>query len=284
MNKKNVTYLLLLLVIFTIKAQTKEDSLTVTNINWQTTHIEDGIIHKRALFSSLYGGPQYINLIEVDLKKKYRLDFIMTNPLQITSETALQNNAIVAINGSYYDETTGEPTCYFRTGNLVKDTTRNTELYRVTGAIHINKNKVSLIPWDKQTEKVYNNKKGIVLASGPLLINKNKNCDFSKQPNQKFYLNKHPRSAIALTNNNKLILITVDGRQPQHAIGVSIPELTHLLSLLNSEYALNLDGGRSTTLWSSKESGNGVLNSPAANKQFDQYGERVNANTIILTR
>lgn len=284
MYSKNIICVLFLFVVFSGKAQTAQDSAIIVNIQWEINPIEKGIVHKRAIVNSLYGGHQYINIVEIDTKSKHQTKVIMTNPSQITSEAARANHAIVAINGSYYDEKTGEPVCYYRIGKNVIDTTHNIELYRVTGAIHIQSGKVKLIPWNKEIEQAYNGNKGIVFASGPLLINKGSICDVSKLPNQKFFTDKHPRSAIALTENNKMLLVTVDGRQPQHAIGVSIPELTHLLKILGSKDALNLDGGRSTTLWSAKEKNNGVLNSPAANKKFDQFGERLNANTIIVTK
>jgi exopolysaccharide biosynthesis protein len=79
-----------------------------------------------------------------------------------------------------------------------------------------------------------------------------------------------------------LILISVDGRSPKQAEGINILELTHLLKVLGVEYALNLDGGGSTTLWSKDAPENGVLNMPSDNKKFDHFGERKISNLIII--
>jgi len=113
------------------------------------------------------------------------------------------------------------------------------------------------------------------------MLNDSKVCDFSKC-NKKFIETKHPRSAICITNDNKLILITIDGRFPNQAEGINIPELAHLLKVLGGKYALNLDGGGSATIWAKDAPENGVLNTPYDNKKFDHYGERKVANLIIV--
>lgn len=275
----------ILIVIGKISAQTAEDSLTIINAQWQTNVIEKGIVHKQLRFPQLYKGAQNINIIEINMKKNaYHARIIMSDSCDITSRMATENNALVAINGSYYDMKTFESECFYRIDKRTMATTADEELAkRVSGAIVIKKGKVKIIPWSKKIEKNYSKTKNVVLSSGPLMLNNGKNCDYLAL-DQKFINTKHPRSAIAITNDKKLLLITVDGRSPNDAIGVSIPELTQLLKLLGSYYALNLDGGGSTTLWSRHALGNGVLNCPTDNKIFDNWGERCNSNSIIILR
>ena len=118
---------------------------------------------------------------------------------------------------------------------------------------------MKLIPWNKQIEKNYKGKAGTILASGPLMLKDGQVCDWNScEPN--FIRTKHPRSAVATTKDGKILLITVDGRFPEQAGGVNIPELAHLIRVLGGEDALNLDGGGSTTLWLSGASDNGVVN------------------------
>ena len=78
---------------------------------------------------------------------------------------------------------------------------------------------------------------------------------------------KHPRTAIALDEtNNTLIIILVDGRQPNYSEGVTIPELAAIIWARGGYNALNLDGGGSVTL--AIQGSNGlpqVLNSPIHN-------------------
>ncbi len=58
----------------------------------------------------------------------------------------------------------------------------------------------------------------------------------------------HPRSAIGLTADGRLILATVDGRQPGWSTGVRLPELAEFMLSRGAVVALNLDGGGSTSL------------------------------------
>ncbi|MFW5984704.1 MAG: phosphodiester glycosidase family protein [Halanaerobiaceae bacterium] len=56
---------------------------------------------------------------------------------------------------------------------------------------------------------------------------------------------RSPRSAVGLKEDNKLIFITVDGRQPKYSIGISLEGLAKLLREMGVKEAMNLDGGGS---------------------------------------
>ena len=60
--------------------------------------------------------------------------------------------------------------------------------------------------------------------------------------------NLHPRTAAGVTAAGKLLLLTVDGRNPGHSRGVSTPELAELMIGFGALNAINLDGGGSTTM------------------------------------
>jgi len=73
---------------------------------------------------------------------------------------------------------------------------------------------------------------------------------------------RHPRTAVGLTSDGKLILVTVDGRQ-SISRGISLPDLSVVMKRLGATNAINLDGGGSTTL-----SYRGiVVNSPSDGEQ-----------------
>lgn len=66
----------------------------------------------------------------------------------------------------------------------------------------------------------------------------------------------HPRSAIGITHEGDLLLVTVDDDRQVHlpgekriSIGATLPELADILYSLGAVDALNLDGGGSATLW-----------------------------------
>lgn len=283
MKSKFIFILYLLLYLPFASAQTEKDSITIAGINWETTQIQKGIVRKHAQVPSLYNCVQNINYVEVDLKQsKTATKIIITVPNKITSEAAKASNAIAAVNGSYFDVVKGNSVCYLKVGKQVIDTTTAAEFAeRVTGAIHEKNGKIRLIPWSKTIEMTNKINKGTVLASGPLMLNEGKICDFSLL-SKKFITTKHPRCAICITKDNKLLLMTVDGRFPGQAEGINIPELAHLMKMLGGKYALNLDGGGSTTIWTKDAPENGVLNTPYDNRKFDHYGEREVANIIII--
>ncbi len=60
---------------------------------------------------------------------------------------------------------------------------------------------------------------------------------------------RHPRTAYALTEDNDLLLIVVDGRWSGKAEGMSAAELTQfIIDHFNPRWAINMDGGGSSTL------------------------------------
>ena len=76
----------------------------------------------------------------------------------------------------------------------------------------------------------------------------------------------HPRTAIALNENeDELLFVLVDGRQPDISEGVTIPELAQIIIDAGGYTALNLDGGGSVTLTIEDENGEAqLLNTPVS--------------------
>ncbi len=76
-----------------------------------------------------------------------------------------------------------------------------------------------------------------------------------------------PRSALGYSSNGRyLYLAVVDGRQPFYSEGMTLKELADLMRSLGAHYAMNLDGGGSTTLVVQGTNGQPrVLNSPIDN-------------------
>jgi hypothetical protein len=79
-------------------------------------------------------------------------------------------------------------------------------------------------------------------------------------------------------NGKKLFLVAVDGRTPE-AAGMTCEELAKLMIELGCTWALNLDGGGSTTMW---VRGKGVVSNPCDDKKFDPAGERAVANAVLV--
>ena len=58
----------------------------------------------------------------------------------------------------------------------------------------------------------------------------------------------HPRTAVGVTADNRLLLMTVDGRQSGFSEGVNLVELANLMLSHGALDAINLDGGGSTQM------------------------------------
>ena len=262
-------------------AQTKADSVAIVSANWETMTTDNHFIHKRASLPNLYKGAQYINLVEIPSTKKLHFG-IAISEMKKTSALAQENEALAAINGSFYNMQKGNSVCYLQVGKEVIDTTETREFeIRATGAVYVHKNKLKIMPWSPEIEAGYRQKKGTILVSGPLMMEDGETCSW-EMCDSSFIATKHPRSAIFITKDKRTFFITVDGRRKGNAIGVSIPELAHLIRILGGDDALNLDGGGSTTLWMEGAPDNGVLNSPSDNGKFDHRGERKIPNIIYV--
>lgn len=88
-----------------------------------------------------------------------------------------------------------------------------------------------------------------------------------------FETTPHPRTVIARDRADMWWLITIDGRQPGRAVGMSFREMQALLARLDVTDALNLDGGGSTTM----VAGNVVVNRPS-----DLTGPRPVSDAIVV--
>ncbi|MFW5986529.1 MAG: phosphodiester glycosidase family protein, partial [Halanaerobiales bacterium] len=61
-------------------------------------------------------------------------------------------------------------------------------------------------------------------------------------------LGRAPRTAAGISDNNQLLLVTVDGRQAELSVGMTLEELAEFMRELGAEEAVNLDGGSSARM------------------------------------
>ena len=88
---------------------------------------------------------------------------------------------------------------------------------------------------------------------------------------------RHPRTAVALTEDGHFLMVAVDGRRKGVSEGMTARELTRFQERhFHPRYDLNMDGGGSTTLCVRGEGDpqTHVVNYPTDNKQYDHAGER----------
>jgi hypothetical protein len=60
---------------------------------------------------------------------------------------------------------------------------------------------------------------------------------------------KQPRSIVGVKANGNIMLVTIDGRAPGYSVGMTEVEEANFMIGQGAVYALNLDGGGSSTMW-----------------------------------
>ncbi len=89
-----------------------------------------------------------------------------------------------------------------------------------------------------------------------------------------FYSIRTARTAVGITANGKLLLVTVDGRNRQNT-GMTLHELAQLMIRLGARDAMNLDGGGSATM----VVGGRIVNDPA-----DGFERSIASTLLVLHR
>ena len=85
---------------------------------------------------------------------------------------------------------------------------------------------------------------------------------------------KHPRTAMGYTGDNRLIILVVEGRNPK-ASGATLTQQAQILKDLGCVEALNLDGGGSSCL---------LVNGKETIKPSDRTGQRAVPGVFVIKR
>ena len=216
-----------------------------------------------------------IHIVEIDLKK-VDIQEILTNPPDsskglehlagFTTEFAMENEADLAINGSFYTPChthriwdfypqKGEPVDVFATA--VYEGVQYSEPEEKS-------RKRFVLYWQDKQFKLFKDgemPEGVQYAipGGDLLV---WNGVAEKLPHRS-KSSFQPRTAIGWNEaQSKIWIIVVDGRQPRYSEGVSLHQLANLFVERGANQALNLDGGGSSTLVAKMEGQPKVLNAP----------------------
>jgi hypothetical protein len=87
------------------------------------------------------------------------------------------------------------------------------------------------------------------------------------------FFKRHPRTGVGTTPDGKVLFVTVDGRQRGYSVGMTLGQFAKVFEGLGADYALNLDGGGSTTM---------VINGRVVNRPSDDSGERAVSSALLL--
>ena len=187
------------------------------------------------------------------LKTAFAQNVYGTNVTAKTSETAADNNAILAVNGDYYG---ANSTGYvIRNGVVYRDTVRENSS---NGDLAIYKDGSFKIIYEDQISADQLVKDGVVnlLAFGPALV---ENGEIAVGTNEEVgqAMASNPRTAIGIIDENHYIIVVSDGRTSESK-GLSLYQMAEVMKSYGVKTAYNLDGGGSSTLYFNGQ----VINKP----------------------
>lgn len=247
-------------------------------VQWTTKEVAKGITWKHAHTTALPDGPQNINVLEIDTRKRKATLVYDKDKNRPTSELSKEAKALASINAGFFDIEKGGSTAYIKVDGSVpdKDTLKWRTHSRYNGTLIITtKGRIAIEKRGDHRNYTANKKYDDVLVTGHLLMDDGTKVELK---DESFVTTRHPRTCLGLVSKHKIVLVTVDGRSEQSG-GMSLNELADLMVSLGCKEAINLDGGGSTTMWLADE---GVVNMPSDNKKFDHEGERHVANILAI--
>ena len=264
------------------------DSLQLVRAKWDKQRLARKIkllthhFNKKDLFMA----NQNISYLEIKNKGRSPVLAIAAEEkeLKTTSTFGTENHALAAVNGSFFDVKNGGSVDFIKlngkviTGNRLEK--NGSRAKHQQAAVVISDGKLALKKWDGTADWEQHLTEENILLSGPLL-----SINGMDEPldTTSFTRSRHPRTAIGIKPNGRILLLTVDGRNANSA-GMSLTELAKTMKWLGCTSSINLDGGGSSTLWINGFPDAGVVNYPTDNKLWDHAGQRKVANVILVKK
>lgn len=289
----------------------KRPTLRTADAVWTKDTIAEGYVHYAfSGYDDISRAMQNVNVVEIDLTNPaYRLQFVYSDTVDTLSAVAQARGALCGINGGYEAEA-----IYIRTDGVnhseVTLAPDHSRFWKHEAAVCSDgESDVEIIyPGTEKAIETYKQSKAKnIIASTPMLVD-----DYD--PVGAWYVNpplspeehaegikgtietprlhqgvRHPRTVVALTEDKDLLLVTIDGRWPGKAEGMTAAETTEfIVRHFRPQYALNLDGGGSTAMYIK---GHGAAGTDIVNYPTDKvwkygrthYGQRLVQTFLIVT-
>ena len=228
------------------------ETATVTDTSYSDDNISVTLTEKTVNNTQVYVADVTVSSAQY-LKTALANNTYGNNVTAKTSETAANNNAILAVNGDYYGaNTTGY---VIRNGVVYRDTVREDAS---NGDLAIYKDGSFKIIYENEISADQLVKDGVVnlLAFGPALV-ENGEIVVNTKSEVGQSMASNPRTAIGIIDENHYIIIVSDGRTSESK-GLSLYQMAEVMKSYGVKTAYNLDGGGSSTLYFNGQ----VINKP----------------------
>lgn len=243
---------------------------------WTVTTIENGVdYYAFDGKEDVTGTNQHIYVTDIDLAKPYSVKLGYYNPSTTASKVFETTNAVACINAGYE-----KASLYLKVNGTTLSAIPNSTIgstdvpqWKSEAAVYLNQDQdlrieftgkdMTLAQW-RTTYAERAKSESTFITSAPMLIDDYEpvgedfcskhpkgswGSDVSENPYNHQGSNTNPRTAIAKTEDNHVLFIVVDGRRDGFARGISARNLTtFLVKNFNPQYAINLDGGGSSTM------------------------------------
>lgn len=260
-----------------------EKSGLVASVLFQlSTTVHDDAEYSTLRFEKADGTPVSLFVVEADLSRgRLELGTLMPdNSTQFGLQTVQAmaghrnptgNGVLVAVNADFFDWT---PVVGLPWGPVVVDGTVVKDFVKEgTGSTYIGTRKSGTLAIGHATNLTptdYSDFQNLVGGGAHILYSNGGRQVYNDT-------DRHPRTMAGFTADRKVYLIVVDGRQPDYSVGMTIDELSLVIGSLGVSYALNLDGGGSSTMVLQQSGSFEVVN------QYSDASPRAVANALAIT-
>ena len=234
-------------------AESKESTAQSSDTTYKTDDTSITLSTYREYDTNIY-------VAKVELSKNARIETAFAqnsygkNVTATTSSMAESSGAILAVNGDYYGAR--DNGYVIRDGIIYRSSAKADQedlvIYKDGSMKIINESEVS-------AQELVDDGAITVLSFGPALVENGK-ISVSQNEEVGKAMASNPRTAIAITEDNKYLFIVSDGRTDE-SDGLSLYELATFAASLGAKTVYNLDGGGSSTMYFN---GN-VVNNPTTN-------------------
>jgi hypothetical protein len=244
---------------------------------WREVEVDEGVQWRTLRTLNLGGGDQTINVLEVD--PSWDLQPHSHNGCKTVAGQLDGLGAIAGINGGFFNSSCQPLDLLKADGNLVSTNQMTTFTQPTMGW---NAGQPPSIVWidpGADWSNVSN-----AMGGYPRLVD-NGVASAEVKPGESVYSavdwQKHPRTAVGLTESGTVLMVTIDGRTAA-GDGITTPDLAGFMKDLGAVDAMCLDGGGSTTMVVKDCWIGDVVSFPSDNSQADHAGARPVASGLYI--
>ena len=214
--------------------------------------------------------------------KEYGMDKL-SNQMKAANEKYQKENpyfqAVAGVNGDFYNMTTGQPTgAFYMDGEYLINGCNNRPWFAIfeDGTATCGKNTTE---WNAAIAA--HGKVMEAVGGSQMLVVDGK--DVTATASGSYNTDRHSRSMVGVTADNKVVIVTLDGRQEPFSCGGTMHELAQIMLEQGCVIAINLDGGGSSTFITRPEGENNikVINRPSDGSERSISSGLLIASTAI---